>query len=90
MGYYVNPAKETKETWLEREGKRVTLPLAWEEVPADKLPVILLSNPYFTAAGIAWCERELHEFQSQTWRLIAGYLVDIEKLKEVSDIENAL
>ena len=86
MGYYVNPLIEEKETFLIREGEVIDLPLEWSTIPEGKLPVILLNNVAFTAAGIGHNEAELNEFQKQGGRVIGAYLVDIEKLRTVSDL----
>jgi hypothetical protein len=63
MGYYINPANETKEEFLAKYGT----PLNIEDVVAfdfssDRLPVCLLNNGPFTAAGIAYDPREAQEF----------------------------
>jgi hypothetical protein len=61
MGFYVNPPNETKETFLLREGLEV--PKAdWDKVPKDSIPVILINNGMFTAAGITYDEKEYNAF----------------------------
>jgi len=64
MGFYVNPAKETKTSFLAREGISVPdiFQLTWESVSQGFLPVVLLLNGTFAAAGIAYCEKELQAF----------------------------
>lgn len=87
MGYYVNPVTEEKEDFLDREGQVIALPFRWEDVPKGKLPVILLDNRIFTAAGIAFSAHELNEFQlPDDHRPKRGYLVEVEKLRKVSDL----
>ena len=84
MGAYVNPSNETKEQFLLREG-RSTGNLSWAAVPPDHLPVILMDNGMFTAAGIAYCESELREFTSPTDRRPRRiYYVPTAKLLTVS------
>lgn len=86
MGSYVNPKSETKESFLEREGKLVDSP-SWKNKPENTLPVILVCNAFFTAAGIAYSERELQVFLDPfDFRPKKFYYVDINKLAEVSDI----
>ena len=90
MGCYVNPPSETKESFLEREGKRVEPinALSWEDVPEGMLPVVLINNGPFTAAGVAYKRSELVEFTDpRDYRPKKVYLVPIDKLSEVSDID---
>ena len=59
MGVYVNQQRESKEEFLNREGHPMTLKQATDfKFDGKNLPVILLFNPTFTAAGIAFDERE--------------------------------
>ena len=86
MGAYVNPENETKEKFLEREGRPVGN-IKWKDVPEGFLPVILLDNFAFSAAGIAYSERELNAFTDpRDSRIKKIYLVPIEKLLPVSDL----
>ena len=89
MGYYVNSRNESKESFLQREG--ICAPsdrkISWESVPAGFLPVSLVDNGSFTAAGIAYSKEELDEFtRTDDPRLRKLYLVKIEKLLKVSDL----
>lgn len=94
MGCYVNPKNESKETWLEKNG--TPMPITYDTTFAhycegDCLPVILVDNGFFTAAGVAYDEREFTDFTSpMDPRPKKGYKVKIEDLKTVSDIENYL
>ena len=87
MGAYVNPRNETKESFLEREGKRVPPfweELEWEDIPEGMLPVYLIDNRLFTAAGIAYCKQEMEAFSRDDGRRKKVYLVPIAKLHDVS------
>jgi hypothetical protein len=84
MGAYVNPKNESKENFLSREGTPCSTTIKWFEIPNGKLPVFLLDNVIFTAAGIAFSEKELQEFSREDGRRKRAYLVDIEKLHQVS------
>lgn len=86
MGYYINPPNETKEEFLQREGTKFS-PIEWKNVPDDSLPVVLINNGFFTAAGIAYSKRELEAFIVPADRRPKSfYLVKIEKLLPVSDL----
>lgn len=88
MGFYVNPRGETKESFLEREGIRASssdLKLGWKSVPTGFLPVVLINNGPFTAAGIAYSESEFKEFtRLDDPRPRQMFFVEIEKLLRVA------
>lgn len=94
MGCYVNPDNEEKEAFLEREGREVTSDYISQNYKFIKeggeLPVILCDNGAFFAAGIAYTEREFERFVRYDNRPKRFFIVSIEKLKEVSDIEGYL
>ncbi|NLC31413.1 MAG: hypothetical protein GX765_05180 [Candidatus Moranbacteria bacterium] len=88
MGFYVNPPNESKESFLDREGMvapsnpRIT----WDSIPKGYLPVVLVDNGPFTAAAIAYCERELDEFTGMDdYRPRQIFMVKIKKLIPVTD-----
>lgn len=62
MGHYINPPNMTKEEWLQEHGQVTETP-AWP-APEGTIPVCLVKNPTFTAAGIAYCEQEFYEFRA--------------------------
>jgi len=66
MGYYINPPDSTKEAFLERYGTPISPAIAkqiWkEEMIKTHLPICLVDNGQFTAAGIAYSERETDYF----------------------------
>lgn len=95
MGCYVNPDHEDKETWLEKNATTICkmnyFP-KWEIIFAtNERPVVLIDNGAFKAAGVAYDEREYQDFtREDDPRPRKIYSVSIEKLKEVSDIEDCL
>lgn len=94
MGCYVNPENEEKEEFLEREGREVESDYITDNFKSLKekgmLPVVLCDNGRFTAAGVAYRESEFERFVRYDNRPKKFYLVDIEKLKKVSDVEGYL
>ncbi len=94
MGCYVDPKDETKEEFLMREGREVESDYISENYRFIKekgeLPVVLVDNGNFTAAGIAYCEREFERFVRYDNRPKRFFIVSIEKLKEVSYVEGYL
>lgn len=60
MGFYINPPDKSKEDWLAEHGQ-VTITPAWP-APEGTVPVCLIDNGSFTAAGIAYCEAEFYAF----------------------------
>jgi len=86
MGYYINPRNETKEEFLKKNGKSITniLSFRFNDVEPGYLPVVLLDNGHFTAAGICYDEREFLDFiDSNDSRPKTLFVVSIEKLLEV-------
>ena len=58
---YINPSDgRTKEQWLAEEARQVGS--SDLEITADELPVVLVDNRVFTAAGICATDRDLQEF----------------------------
>jgi len=91
MGAYINPETEGKEAFLRREGEKVEGNLEWERIPKGFLPVILVDNLMFTAAGIAYSKKELEEFTNPNdTRRKEYYLVEKNKLYPVSNLESYL
>lgn len=83
MGCYVNPPNESKEAFLEREGRAVSV----QEVVITnvEVPVCLFSNGSWTAAAVCDYDEELARFTDEVGaRLISWYMVDAKKLAEVS------
>jgi hypothetical protein len=85
MGCYVNPKDMTKEQWLHLNGDKYDYP-DWET--DDTRWVCLVDNGPFTAAGVCFDEVELRNFnRTDDNRYKEWYLVEIDKLREVSDID---
>ena len=99
MGVYVNPKKGTKEDWLMKNGRRVCV--IWNEVTLpdfksftekDELPVILVDNITFTAAGVAFNEQEykmMTECEIDTRPKIL-FAAPKKKLKKISNLKDYL
>jgi len=85
MGFYINPADQSKDDFLRDNG----VPLNRPEPPdqPDVALVCLVDSGPFTAAAIAYSRREMDEFsrpddrRPKTW-----YWVDKAKLYAVSSI----
>ncbi|KKK58325.1 hypothetical protein LCGC14_3045560 [marine sediment metagenome] len=87
MGYYINSPNKSKEEWLQEYGQVTTTP-AWP-APEGTVPVCLIDNGAFTAAGIAYDEAEFNAFMApdsgmqrpRTW-----YYVPREKVLEAEPL----
>jgi hypothetical protein len=78
MGEYINTVDRTKEQFLIAEGREISDPGL---VASGELPVCLVDNGIFTAAGIAYDERELKAFtEPEDYRPKRWFAVSIEKL----------
>lgn len=65
MGYYINPADMSKESWLSLNGRRISqLDVGNFDFSGDELPVCLVNNGAFTAAGIAYDKSEAQAFNN--------------------------
>ncbi len=64
MGYYINPETGTKEEWLAANARRIELSLIknWRFDIEQELPICLVDNGIFTAAGIAYSSSEIEAF----------------------------
>jgi hypothetical protein len=63
MGAYINPPDMSKEEWLLHYAQAIEHTPEWHECPDGNLPVCLVHNGNWTAAGIAFDEQELKRFQ---------------------------
>ena len=94
MAAYINPPKQSKEDWLKENAKSVTVEEAKKHSNYnDNLLVALADNGPFTAAGIAFDEREkkewLYELEYEH-RRITFYTASKTKLLEVSNLQTYL
>jgi len=63
MGYYINPPSQSKEDFLKEKGTpSTTAQIIAHDYSGDSLPVCLINNGMFTAAGIAYDARERDAF----------------------------
>lgn len=92
MGAYLNPQSTTKEHWLSMNAREVSRAQAasWSDFN-DDLVVCLVHNGLFTAAGIAYDQRELNDWLDQTDpRAKRFFVAPKEKLLEASNLKNYL
>lgn len=76
--------------FLRVNGQLVSEGLVFSYVPKGQLPVVLVNNGHFLAAGIAYSESELRAFTNPNDRRDRVILlVDIEKLVKVSGADFA-
>jgi hypothetical protein len=84
MGFYINPPDQTKEEFLYDHGFRLRpeeLPSSFDFANSIHLPVCLVDNGAFTAAGIAYCQAEYERFLDGADRPKKWYLVSKANLK---------
>jgi sugar lactone lactonase YvrE len=68
MGVYINPKNQSKEDWLRENCISVSRYTPVFDQTKEILPVCLVDNGIFTAAGIAFSEREREAFLDPTDR----------------------
>jgi hypothetical protein len=95
MGCYVN-ANGSKEGWLDRNAKSRGMIAAgltqipeYSDFPEGTMPVILVDNGHFTAAGVAFCEEEYKAFtypHPEDTRPRIIFEAKIDDLLKVSDL----
>jgi hypothetical protein len=83
MGCYINPRNQTKEEFLREHGEPTSTPC---EVTETHLPVVLVNNGPFTAAGVAYDNREREAFLYPDPRPKQWFRVSREELRKVSDL----
>lgn len=86
MGCYINPANVTKEAWLRANAVEVSLTEAQASAFGDTLPICLVDNGPFTAAGVAFDSRELSSFAREDGRPKRWFTASREALRGVSDL----
>ena len=87
MGCYVNPKEISKEEWLYQQDEGTEKAPAWEFVPKGMLPVCLVDNGGFTAAAVAYSESERDRFDEEDGRPKKWFLIPIDDLYQVSDLD---
>lgn len=86
MGIYINPKNESKEQWLNKSAKSVSLDELHLADYQTTFPVVLVNNGFFTAAAVADTPKELNRFVGYPDdRPMKYFLVTIDKLKTVLD-----
>jgi hypothetical protein len=81
MGKYVNPHDTSKEEWLSQHGEVTNGPCAITE---SHVPVCLVNNGMFTAAGVADYPSEVEAFsQPRDYRLKTWYRVSRADLQSI-------
>jgi len=85
MGYYINPFTNiSKEEWLDKYAEKVSRnEMIWKKIPEGHLPIVLVYNPEFTAAGIGYNEGELKALLESNGRNKEYFIA------KISDISNA-
>lgn len=88
MGIYIDPKTCSKETWLQKNAEPIRPGIGnykYEECPVDCLPVVLMFNNYFNAAGIAYNRSEFDAMARNDGRVKMLYIVKREKLNKVTE-----
>ena len=85
MGCYINPRDMDKEEWLRLHGETTQGPTPITET---HVPVCLVDNGPFTAAGVAFNEREVQAFSYPDGRFKIWFRVAREDARKVSDLAN--
>ncbi len=84
MGAYINPKDMTKERWLDEFAEKRLPSPNFEATPDGYLPVVLVDNGIFTAAGIAYSPDELAVFNTPDGREKEWFIAKIDDLHTVS------
>lgn len=92
MGIYINPRDMTKEQWLLENGTPQPQPSIHRA--GDDVAVVYIDNGGFTAAGVAYNQRELEAFSDpadpryKLWFSVPiNKLIDVGAIQRLSDIE---
>lgn len=81
MGYYINPPDMEKEDFLRQHGRPIHSTEAKMHLTDTTLPVCLVNNGGFTAAGIAYSMDEVDAFLHPDRRPKRWFSVSREALK---------
>jgi hypothetical protein len=83
MGVYINPQGTSKEAWLLDHATDHSFYPVWDAVPEGYLPVCLVLNPGFTAAGVAYDKAEMEAFADPSdQRIRRWYMVRMTDLTD--------
>jgi len=90
MGYYVNApglfgVPGAKELYLARRGRQLSSAPRWSEIPDGEVAVCLVNNGPFTAAAIAYSERDLAELARSDGRQSWWFLLSVKDAEAASD-----
>lgn len=84
MGLYINPEGMTKEDWLDDNNINKSMtPFSKELIGEDNFAVCLVSNGAFTAAAVAFNEREYNDFKEPDGRPKIWFIVKKSAIKKV-------
>ena len=81
MGYYIDPPDMSKEEFLRKHGTLMKEVPSEYDFSGDSLPICLVDNGLFTAAGIMYSQRELDAFKHPDGRPKFWFEVSREDLK---------
>ncbi len=87
MGCYINPKDQSKESWLAKNAIIVVRDVVETFDYNDSqglVPVVLINNGAFTAAGVAYDADERDVFLAPDLRERMYFLVEIDKVRTVS------
>jgi hypothetical protein len=87
MGIYINPKDRSKEEWLTANAVTISnnAPPTFRE--GDNIVVCLVDNGGFTAAAVAYSQRELQTFKREDGRPKLWCQVPIAKLSTVLEFD---
>ncbi len=83
MGLYINPKNEEKEEWLNGNATPITEDDAILSLDNGDVVICLVDNLDFTAAGVAYDEKELKYMMKDDGRDKEYFITSLEKLQTV-------
>lgn len=89
MGIYINPSDRSKEAFLQEYGVPVELKdIKYGDVrSAGSVPVCLMNNGPFTAAGVCYDEAEFEVFATDDGRDKRWFIIPLAALSAESGVE---
>jgi hypothetical protein len=85
MGCYINPKDQTKEEWLVKFAKPQKGPTP---VTETEVPICLVDNGLFTAAGVGFDDQEAQAFNHPDGRRKLWFSAKRTDLYDVSDLKD--